>query len=437
MGDEVASIKHKGETKKANLAVKKTIAIKLKKHTSYQAKTYLIPLGVPDYNGNVKDQYIKFEVDVIDSKIKSYFIDIFHDGNVIYTSSEITVKLTGKSIYEWDGFDNNGILDSEILKQGKKLKAQVRTNINGTKLVKETKEFYFKYPFYNWTDVKINKNTKRIDVTLRVNLTDGGAKGLKCTTLPWPIGTKCPWDDIPTKTLSLYGKTRIIKSRKSYKQLLKLALDGLNYHWGRNRNHFMAKNVKIGSDVYEIYVNAVNATTSSMDSVELIFKTNGDMYWARSRNPGTATNLPSLVAQPLGQMIYYNVGYMEYSNGWDYIEPSKADDQFQHTAAHEIGHEILKAYGGDLYSFQHKGTSYLAPQDTVPLSPTVTDNYTHLHDNNIRGESYPMTGEIDLMKYYNDNKLGNIYAQKKYFQRSVAAEKDVLSLIWLSKCWVI
>jgi hypothetical protein len=42
--------------------------------------------------------------------------------------------------------------------------------------------FTIAYSQVQWTDVKINAKTKRIDVTLRVNLTDGGAKGLDTST---------------------------------------------------------------------------------------------------------------------------------------------------------------------------------------------------------------------------------------------------------------
>jgi hypothetical protein len=41
------------------------------------------------------------------------------------------------------------------------------------------------------------------------------------------------------------------------------------------------------------------------------------------------------------------------------------------------------------------------------------------------------------MKYYNDNSLGGSNKQPNYFKRIVAAEKDVLGLIWLAKIKII
>ena len=43
------------------------------------------------------------------------------------------------------------------------------------------------------------------------------------------------------------------------------------------------------------------------------------------------------------------------------------------------------------------------------------------------GVSYPASGEIDLMKYYNGSRPTN------FFLRSVASETDVKSLLWLAR----
>ncbi|MEM0939551.1 MAG: hypothetical protein AAGI25_07150, partial [Bacteroidota bacterium] len=87
-----------------------------------------------------------------------------------------------------------------------------------------------------WVDVQIDKNTKRIDVTLRVNLKDGGARGIECTeqvVAPDPVIIKeCPWDKIPKGDL-ITNKPPFKTRTKSFKNLEQLALEGLNYHRGR------------------------------------------------------------------------------------------------------------------------------------------------------------------------------------------------------------
>ncbi|WP_165769829.1 hypothetical protein [Flavobacterium araucananum] len=44
----------------------------------------------------------------------------------------------------------------------------------------------------------------------------------------------------------------------------------------------------------------------------------------------------------------------------------------------------------------------------------------------ISGENYPVSGEVDLMKYYNNDRI-------KDTLKTIASEKDVLGLIWLTK----
>ena len=202
-------------------------------------------------------------------------------------------------------------------------------------------------------------------------------------------------------------------------------MEGINYHWSRCTEHAVAKNVEINSEKYECYTSAVNSKENSMNPVSLIYNTNNE--WGRSGNPGILAK------------VFYNVGYIEYSNNWGYQDEASEDDEFKETSAHEIGHEILRNYGGMIYSWQHKGSSYLLPQDKKPTkdndkSVIVIKNYTHI-DNypSSFGEYYPTTGEIDLMKYYHSLSPENKIIAYPDSSRTVASEKDILGLLWLSK----
>jgi len=92
----------------------------------------------------------------------------------------------------------------------------------------------------------------------------------------------------------------------------------------------------------------------------------------------------------------------------------KVDLEFSYTAAHEIGHNILRSYaegGGSAdYSYKHKGTSTLVTQ--VPLENTP----------------FPIIGEIDLMKYSSD-----MYYPSDYYDRVILSEKDLKGLLWFTK----
>ncbi|CAA0172146.1 conserved hypothetical protein [Tenacibaculum maritimum] len=80
------------------------------------------------------------------------------------------------------------------------------------------------------------------------------------------------------------------------------------------------------------------------------------------------------------------------------------------TSAHEIGHTILKAYGGTFYSYGHKGSV-----NTITQSESSN------------AKAYPKNGEMDIMPYYTDNPPLFDY------NRFIAHEKDILSLLWLTK----
>ncbi|ARU57126.1 hypothetical protein OLMES_3083 [Oleiphilus messinensis] len=157
-------------------------------------------------------------------------------------------------------------------------------------------------------------------------------------------------------------------------------------------------------------VNAIHSTKNAMDDIEVFYNTNRS--WLRSSNPGSVRGLYSFFGNFVPERIAYNVGWIEYSNGWNYISGSDANIAFSETAAHEIGHEILSAYGGDKYSYSHKGSSSILTQKTKTSANG--------------GVTYPSQGGIDLMKYYNGRRPYNFYS------RVFASEQDVKSLIWLA-----
>ena len=173
----------------------------------------------------------------------------------------------------------------------------------------------------------------------------------------------------------------------------------------------------------------------------MCFNTNS--FWGRSNNPSNVSTITSFFANlaeyipyvPLNETIYYNVGYVNNlykfesqllfkKDEWEFLNPldfykkkSNIDRDFSFTAAHELGHTILKAFaekgGGDTdHSYKHKGSSNYS--NTIPVSEG--------------GENYPYKGEIDLMKYYNNN---NPYWSD--FDRIVADQEDVLGVLWLTK----
>ncbi len=335
----------------------------------------------------------------------------------------------GSYVILWDGFDNDAIYDSTRF-DNKKLKARL-TAVKGSIQKIEELTFSTNRTEVNWVDVRIDKNTKRIDATLRVNLTDGGEKGLSSYIKPisqtYPATeyrTAYDWEKVPKGEIIKYGKEPIKSRTRSFEDLEKLAIEGLDYHWGRNKNHFVAKDVKISDESFEFYMNAINSKEKSMNPIKLIYNTNNN--WNRSGNPGVLAKLS------------YNVGYIKYSNNWGYQDDFYEIIDFKETAAHEIGHPILVAYGNINYSWEHKGSSYLFPQDIKPTidnikSKIIEENLSHIYTIELSGEYYPKNGEIDLMKYYNSKDPNGKKIAAPDTKRVIVAEKDVLGLIWLTK----
>lgn len=434
------------------------ISFSLSKDKMYST---VVPFGILDFEGNYENANFAFNYSLLLSNVDSLEFKVLNeDGSTLFAitnlpeivvtarrlpklSQDITDKKPEydlsnpirvwdwKSVFDpyntsfsdytkigsyvifWDGFDNDNVYDSSKF-NNKKLKAVITASKNGKEKSKEV-EFSTKYDEVEWVDVKIDKNNKKIDTTVRVNLKDGGAEGLECSSYMtggrdethWE--ERCPWDKIPTTSL-IAGKEHIKTRTRSFAELERLAIDGLNYHWGRNKNHAAAKDVKILGESYEVYANAVNTTEKSMDDISLVYNTNGS--WMRSGNPGTATLNPiswigNLISR---EAVCYNVGYIKYSNGWSYESEFNEDVNFKETSAHEVGHEILKSYGGTTYSYGHKGSVNVVTQS-----------------NSSSSTNYPVTGEIDIMPYYNN------YIPITERKRMAAAEKDVLSLIWLTK----
>ena len=402
-----------------------------------------VPLGVSSYEGKQEKGDIKFTIDIEDNDADKLLIQVRDGANVIYEEeiTEESMLKIGSHPWYWDGFDNNGILDTKILTEATNLNLLSKVWLED-EVEFETIDFKASYEEVRWVDVKINKSTKRIDVTLRVNLTDGGAYGIDCTNVSGSIKdgisprTICPWDKIPKNAISV--KKPILKQRtKRFEELKQMVLDGINTYWSRKSTK--TKGTIIDGENWEVIVTAVNTDDSSisLNDIPLIYNTNNS--WSRSGNPGDShfgdgnmmDELAKLLPDGIVQRISYNLGYIFeyfYLKNWDYQTDNAEEEEFKVTAAHEIGHEILQAYGGNVYSWQHKGSSYYMPQNKKPIGKESfkeeSINLDYMEET--KGENYPPVGsEVDLMKYYHN--------EKDQKNRIVANAKDVQGLLWLAK----
>lgn len=322
------------------------------------------------------------------------WMEVYRDFNI----SKDDYTKPGHYILFWNGFDSEGIYDSSIFDK-KTFRARL-TGIKGEK--KKTAEVSFRteYAEVNWVDVRIDQNNKRIDTTLRVNLKDGGAEGLspqEQSNIYEPAYTQTiyPWDKIPREAIEKNKKEPIKERTKSFEELRDMALEGINKYWSRHAGN-IGGGVQIGEDFYEVFVNA-EQNEKGMVAPRIIYFTNSEnSNFNRSHN------------WFLSRKLFYKVGYI-YDEEWEYREENLGMKIFMETSAHEIGHKLLEDYGGKTYSYKHKGSS------TWGQSP-------------LKGTTYPTTGEIDLMKYADED-----FLPKDFYERVVLSKEDVIGILWLSK----
>ncbi|WP_443937010.1 hypothetical protein [Pedobacter sp. MW01-1-1] len=422
-------------------------------------KEDFVPFGIPNYEGTAENDKIRFKLRVAGEGINSWHLKIKQGDNLIYELfsrsiefEEITINAkanpngpnlpvspientvqekrfwpAGTYLIVWDGFDKNGIYDSTGMKSEEGFTVSIMGQ--GNFLKKEytlKKPIKFSHKEVDWVDVKIDKNRKRIDTTLRVNLTDGGAEGLRCWNNvrnfnpPYTKSQICDWDKVSKEALEYYGKPPIKTRARPYEELENLALQGINHFWSRNSKN-IGNGVNIGSEIYEVYLDA-KANKNGLAAPKIVYQTNCEK--GRSRNFEASRILffyEGFLHEPSWKEN--SKSYLYRNKGWYYRSENKIEEKgvffnlpplledYKMISAHEIGHEILLAYGGHIYSKAHKGTTTginMLTQDVDDDAPTI----------------YNDGKEIDLMKYYQ-----NYYD----IPRTIISEFDLLKVIWLTK----
>lgn len=355
-----------------------------------------IPLGVPSFDGKPSTKELVFTAKVKHGAFEAVALAVKQDGTFIEVKKIEKAFMSGSTIkIAWDGFIND-LYNSKLFTKESGLTVQIKGYNGGSVISTDEKIFKFKYFKKDWMDVVIGRKTKKVYITLRVNLADGGNIGLDKSAVR-----------VPSRIINSYTPPRPpLKNRTmSFEQLKKLALEGMNYYWSRDSKHPIGKNIKVNGEFYEITINTVTSSSMSMPMMPILFSSN----WVAGRSCNWE----------LSRKTVYNTGYMEFQtlsgspndSVWEYWEKDFSENKFKHTFAHEMGHEILLAYGGQIYSKKHKGTSSLFQ------SP-------------VEGTKYPRAGEIDLMKYAAENERSPLI--KLFFERTVAANEDVASLIYIS-----
>ncbi|HCO68776.1 MAG TPA: hypothetical protein DIT04_13605 [Dysgonomonas sp.] len=324
----------------------------------------------------------------------------------------------GTHVIEWDGFDPDDKLDTSKFAQQITFQIMVSAKIGGRAGYRKTVQTEYMTDDGEWLDVRIDKKANLINTTLRVDFRDGGTKGLSPGSPSMTISTyginmpgqSADWDKVPAAEQAKIPALR--QRNKTHDELVKYAIDGINQYWSRININNQGKDIQVNGVSYQVITEAVDSKERCTDDLSLIFLTNFDWEsrFNRSSNPGRVRDWNSFQANFLPQRVFYKAGYYHYKNKitgnteWDYLSESYSIEDFKETTAHELGHEILAAYGGGEYSNTHKGTSTFYTQSGLPSS------------------ILPTSGEVDLMKYYD----------RPDRSRTIVAEEDIKGLVWLS-----
>ncbi len=357
-----------------------------------EAVSIFVPLGVHGYPDQATNAYFNFNYHLFDLLPDSLLFEISASTGESwyhYNFKKEEIR-SGRHQISWDGFDQHGIYDSCRFNH-QFIEARLTAVLGGQSKTLKLR-LHTTYKTVDWLDLHINRHTRKITGTWRTNFEKGSGFDLIKTAV------------IPESTLKSFKKAPLSAPTKRFEELRQLAIAGLQYHWGRNELHPEAKSISIKNHgIYQFFLKVDHTEKNAIKSPQIVFQTNARLR--RSRN------------WEFSRLLFYQVGYLKKSGKWRYCIEKMADEEFKYVAAHEIGHEILLAYGGHLYSKTHKKSATLLTQR--PLGNRL----------------YPQQGEIDLMLYYAAD--GQHPFPRGYYERSVAAEEDVRSLLWLNKVEIL
>jgi uncharacterized Zn-binding protein involved in type VI secretion len=341
----------------------------------------LTPLEIPDFDelksGTSKNrELVDFVVENRMDAADSVKLEVLDGEKLVYAEANTAPFLPpGKHPWQWDGYDTAGILDTKVLKSPN-LKVRLTATGAGKQQVTEVK-LDCSAKKVKWVDVRVDRNAKTVEVTLRPSFSDGGSSGSTPGLVPTPFSTLLGW-----------------------------AKEGIELYWSRNgsRGGGIAEGITTSKGLYKVTVKTEINVEPKAGNFPLIDSLSADF--------GRSTSLA------IARKVYHNAGYAYES----YVvqrrrSPEFAKDiareEFKETSAHEFGHLILNEYGGGIipgYSWTHKETSTLMqnPKDNHPT---------------------PNAGEVDVMHYFSSYTQSSADLQK----RMAASEQDVKSLLWLAR----
>ena len=279
----------------------------------------LVPLAL-DSNGqltNAKfgDSKVSFDVELADTVEKIEFQILDNQGKVLYSQFYNAGEMiqAGEHTWEWDGFDQNGVFDTEQLKNG----ISVQVNVTqGENIYHTTETINISSERADWVDVRVDRNQHTIDIKFYVDF-------------------KNPHDLSPS----------------TFSRLQQLSLNGISHYWSRN--------VTIDGSTYVVKSTATLSVDHS-ESFPIHVETGGK--YSRSFNSGLFI---------IGEVLIYNQGHFLGSPSYaDQDFQAVSAHEFGHSVLETFGGKGLSwghegTTGSSLFDF----STFQKPLPSAPSYP--------------------------------------------------------------------
>ncbi len=250
------------------------------------------PLKASSYDSKVVNDKIKLKVNIAEGSYTKLVI--------LMSNMEIATKTgsfkAGDSIeVVWDGFINDKY-DSTWFNNDKVEFTVIGTNSKGGQ-DKHSSQHKFEYKQCDWLDIKVNRRTKKIDVNLRVAISKISKVHVEKRRLV-PL--------VPPNVIKVNNnKPMIEKINITNQEIEALVKQSVSRYWSRNSNNLTVipsypLGININGDKYEVFTTCEISENNNLHEVDIKFNTNTN--FARSRN------------WELSRIVYYNVGYIKFSD---------------------------------------------------------------------------------------------------------------------------
>ena len=384
----------------------------------------------------LRESKIRFRVTLPLPATRTHF-EILHARNVIHSEAHDGGQfvLPGVHIWSWDGYDDDGVLDTALLAKNE-LSARVTIVDAKGRTSVATTELGSGFDSIRWVEARIDTKSKSVHVAVHARFSNPSDVELTTFHIPLPTlpggasvggsvqaaaaagGALMPLasasgaiPEIPGVPMAelISGDQLAIPLRipsvfdlhpSRFEQFKSDIVAGIAYHWSRS--------ISLDGEPWAI---SVSCKERAKDSVRT--------FLADALSSGMSKLGIDGVTLP-GDMGERSTNLATFAEGLPIIDVWTPNDEFrQHTGAHELGHSVLRETNNFYYSLTHKRTSTVM-QVSLPSAPAFPPEQ----------ESGRYEGEFDLMLYTNPP---NTAPPDWTYKHTFATEDDARGLVWMSK----